>query len=389
MKLAFDKGSVRSVDKDGRLHVSLTNISKAAVNGYLGSEIPLEGLIPDKVYRLLRHPEELAKAASTFNNIQILGGVHAPVSAEEPQTQLIVGSTGTDAVFNSPYLQNSIVLWDADAIAGVEDETQKEISCAYRYIPIMQSGEYEGEPYDGIMTNIIGNHVSLVPDGRAGSDVVVGDSSINFKEITMTLSKKKLLQALKMAQDANLDELVALLQPAAEAAPDEPALDSPEVPAVTTTPPSVGVEVGKDAEGPHVAVIKSVIEALSKLLTEETAEPPMPAAATDEFPPAEEKDKPVAMDAALKRQRAEIQASMRAIAQAEKAVQPLVGELNLAFDSANDVYKEALSILGIETKGIHPSAYKAIFDANNNKPVLASDQLNLADDFAERFPGVI
>jgi Uncharacterized protein conserved in bacteria (DUF2213) len=49
--LAFDRASVRTYDRDGRLHVEISNISKAAVNPYIGREIPdwkALGLDPDK-----------------------------------------------------------------------------------------------------------------------------------------------------------------------------------------------------------------------------------------------------------------------------------------------------------------------------------------------------
>ena len=39
-RLALDRGSIRTVDKDGRLHVDLTPISKAVVSPYVGKEIP-------------------------------------------------------------------------------------------------------------------------------------------------------------------------------------------------------------------------------------------------------------------------------------------------------------------------------------------------------------
>ena len=68
MKLAFDR-SARRIDADGRLHVDRFHISKATVNPYYGKEIPgyeALGLQPDKVYRLLRDPVELERAAPTF-----------------------------------------------------------------------------------------------------------------------------------------------------------------------------------------------------------------------------------------------------------------------------------------------------------------------------------
>ena len=60
MALGFDRGSVRTVDANGFLHVAVSNISKATVNPYNGAEIPDAerfGLDPGKVYMLLRDPK--------------------------------------------------------------------------------------------------------------------------------------------------------------------------------------------------------------------------------------------------------------------------------------------------------------------------------------------
>lgn len=189
--LAFDRATVRTVDQDGRLHVEITNISKANICPYKGSEIPGAdelGLEADRVYYLLRDPQELAKAAPTFNNLPLLSE-HIPVSAEDPQKDVVVGSTGTDAVFVAPYLRNSLVVWDKEAIDGVESKEQQEISCAYHYVADMTPGVFDGKSYDGVMRNIRGNHVALVAAGRAGPDVVVGDSK--FKDTILMTTQAK------------------------------------------------------------------------------------------------------------------------------------------------------------------------------------------------------
>ena len=168
-RLALDRASARSFDADGRLHVSICNISKAAVNGYLGREIPdfeKLGLDPDREYQLLRDPDELAKAVRTFNNLPLLSR-HVPVDARDHQPDLVVGSTGTDAKFTAPYLQNSLVVWTAEAIAGIESGARRELSSAYRYRPIMEPGTYDGERYDGRMVSIVGNHVAVIPEGES------------------------------------------------------------------------------------------------------------------------------------------------------------------------------------------------------------------------------
>ena len=187
--LAFDRKTARSYDGFGRLHVSASHISKAVVNPYRGDEIPNSeelGLQPDRIYMLYRDPDELAKAAPTFNNLPILSR-HVPVNVFDHKPELVIGSTGTDAAFNSPYLDNSLVLWAHDAIEAVEKELMKELSSSYRYRADMTPGSVDGVAYDGVMRDIVGNHVALVRDGRAGPDVVVGDSKPN-REIQMAKS---------------------------------------------------------------------------------------------------------------------------------------------------------------------------------------------------------
>lgn len=178
--IALDRGSVRRMDEDGRLHVAVSNISKANICPYRGAEIPEYeslGLDPEKVYQLLRHPDELAKGAATFNNLPILSE-HVPVSAEDHQPDLVVGSTGTDADFADPHLRNSLVIWKQDAIDRIQSGRQRELSAAYRYDADMTPGKFKGARYDGVMRNIRGNHVALVRNGRAGADVVVGDEAL-------------------------------------------------------------------------------------------------------------------------------------------------------------------------------------------------------------------
>lgn len=185
--LAMDR---RQFDKEGFLHVDKANISKANVCPYLGKEIPdfeRLGLDPDKTYRLYRHPQELARAADSFNGKPILCD-HVPVSAASIDPEMIVGTTGHQAKFDGQYLTNSLDFWPKSAIDGIESASKRELSCGYAYEPDMTPGTTpSGERYDGVMRNIVGNHVALVREGRAGPDVVVGDSKLrSLKHIMAT-----------------------------------------------------------------------------------------------------------------------------------------------------------------------------------------------------------
>lgn len=270
LPLAADEGSVRTKDMDGRLHISRSNISKADVNPYFGREIPLAeelGLDPNKIYQMLRPADELEKAASTANGIQILRK-HTPVNAEDHKPYDTIGATGNDAEFIAPFLTNSLTFWPQDDIDDIESNAKKELSCGYRYRPEMTPGIFDGKAYDGIMRDIVFNHVALVENGRAGPEVVVGDSMENlmskptrfaylaltgvaplistklakdakidlmpvFKDITRkNFDPKKVTMALdeslkgKLAKDADLNDVAELMHELAEMKPAESADES-------------------------------------------------------------------------------------------------------------------------------------------------------------------
>lgn len=221
LPFSFDEASVRSKSPDGHLHVERTPISKANVCEYMGREVPgfdEIGLEPEKLYKFYRDPAELEKGAKTFNGKPVLNQ-HVPVTADSYPKDMVIGGTGTDAEFEAPYLYNSMSLWKGPDIDGVESDKKKQISSAYRWRPDMTPGTSpEGDKYDGVMRDIVGNHVAIVKEGRAGSDVVVGDSAIQpqLKEMfdmTKVLSRKAtsmqgglaVFLLPKLAKDAKLD----------------------------------------------------------------------------------------------------------------------------------------------------------------------------------------
>ncbi|TPL99817.1 DUF2213 domain-containing protein [Mesorhizobium sp. B2-3-10] len=196
----MDRNSVRVFDQDGHLRVEMTPISKANVCPYYGREIPAFealGLDPERVFRLYRNAEELAKAAPSFVGKPLLLK-HIPVSAKEHPREAVVGALGDAVEFHAPYLMAPLSIWDGAAIALIESDRQKELSSSYRYRADMTPGTLAGESYDGVMRDISANHVALVEEGRAGPDVVVGDS----KQEINTMKKTALLRAWRPSPTA-------------------------------------------------------------------------------------------------------------------------------------------------------------------------------------------
>ena len=211
----------REIDPNGYLRVSMSNISKCQVRPYLGREIPHYkdfAIDPNKVYNVLCPEEELRKAAKTFNNLPLTRD-HIAVDVEDVPKDKIVGSLGDHATVENGYLKNNLIIYDKKDIDRVLSGKKKELSCGYRYTPVQESGEFEGQHYDFKMTDIIGNHVALVKQGRAGRDVMVADTS------------KGLIESIKEKIMAVFDnDIVGEVNE-----PEEEKADTVETPAVENT----------------------------------------------------------------------------------------------------------------------------------------------------------
>ena len=378
--LAFDRASVRTIDANGRLQISRTNISKANVNGYYGREIPRSeelGLEPNKLYRLWRHPDELRKAAKTFNNIPVLSK-HIPDFPTDPPNEFRVGVTHSNAEFDGTYLTVGMSIWDNSAIAGIESGEQRELSASYKYVADMTPGVTpDGEPYDGVMRDIFGNHEALVPDGRAGPDVLVADSlppELNHMRKHKVAAIRATLKPL-LAQDADLEAEVrkALL-----------ALDEAEKEDKKENKPA-------DDEDDDEKDKKKTADDEDDEDDEEGKDKKK--TAEDEDDEEDDKVSKTAMDSAIRlaadsatKKAAE---NFRKIREAEQVVRPLIGDV-VAMDSAEDVYRTALEQSGVDIAGVHPSAYPAmvkmaISQKENSRPVIAQDSASVSE-FEKAFP---
>lgn len=405
MKLAFDR-TARRIDADGRLHVDRSHISKATVNPYYGKEIPgyeALGLQPDTVYRLFRDPVELERGAATFARLPILSE-HVPVTVDAPRPDLVVGAIGSEITFAPPYLDADLCVWDATAIAGIETDKVRELSCAYRYVPVMEPGEFEGQPYDGRMTEIQGNHLALVEVGRAGSDVVVADRNpFILKESAMKMSKlgKALFAALcaaspVLAADSALPALVGNANRKTFKKDDvkakllalDASIDSNQLDAVLDAILDVEQDP-KPVETPAAAADESPADKLRALLAGKVDDATLEAAcgllatpAADEKPePGMKKEE---VDAAMDGLRKEL----REAEEARRDVRAIVGDV-MGMDSAAAVYGFALDHMKVDRAGVEGApALRALFKVAASHKV--ASPVHVAQDsagLAAKFPG--
>ena len=160
--------SNRTIDENGFLHVANNILSNAEISEYVGREIlgyEKLGLDPNKIYKIYRPADELEKSASTFNNLPLLSD-HIQISSFSPKKDMHIGSLGTDIRIEGDKLIGSLIVIDQKYIDKIESDEIVGLSCSYSYVPVIESGSYNGKDYDIKMTEIAGNHIALVKDPR-------------------------------------------------------------------------------------------------------------------------------------------------------------------------------------------------------------------------------
>lgn len=140
--------------------------------------------LPDgSTVRELRLPEEVFKADSiaSFEILPLTDGHHPEIDQGDVNTRnarnLAVGACAgiKQDVSDPQYLSATVSVWDQRMIEKIDRGTQ-ELSCGY-YCDREQAPKGsvyknpitgDSEPYDLIQRNIRGNHVAILPVGRAG-----------------------------------------------------------------------------------------------------------------------------------------------------------------------------------------------------------------------------
>lgn len=230
------------------------------------------------------------------------------------------------------------------------------------------------------------NMMALVLDGAlrgyltprlaedAGLDLAPIVKGVTHKNYTQ--SKDRIKNALvdatknKLAQDADIndvDEVLDNLDETAAAHDEEP----DDLPSPHTDPDD---DSGDDAYSRLMSILSGKLsdEEMQQVhsLIDDLSDDDDDADSDDDNPPVgDKKTVPptitrAAMDAAISvavtKAEREMVARQRAIREAERAVAPFVGEVTVAMDSAEEVYRLALDSAKVDLKGVPPAAYAAM-----------------------------
>jgi uncharacterized protein len=250
---------------------------------------------------------------------------------------------------------------------------------------VMTPGEYHGQRYDGIMTEIRGNHLILTESGRAGSDVLAADEEI--KNMKTTKLGKALVITLggmspKLASDSALLALVG--QATGKTFNRE-----------ETSAKLIAMDSELDPKRLSSAFDAMLaLDAAPACDEDDEDDDPDARMGDDEDEDEEDKKKRLAKDAEEKKAAMDsFKKELRDADEARRAVRSVVGDV-IAQDSAEGIYGFALDEMKVSREGVTElSGLKALFNLAQSSrsaapvAVIAQDAAGLATLFpnATRF----
>ena len=222
-------------------------INRIGDQEYQARDLQLDG-DPERLVVVHRYPDDVfdAAALASFEGKDVTQG-HPPENLT-PENQ---------AAYSKGHVENvrrvgdntvaDLYIKDPGLASDVENGVVREVSCGY-----VCTYEPDGDGYR--QTNIRGNHVAVVPRGRAGHEVAIRDAAPEAEKgrsTTMSKFSHAILTALGMAaKDASPEELDGLVSTADAALEAEPA--APEKDAAPEAAPAEDKMIEKAPKGDDI-----------------------------------------------------------------------------------------------------------------------------------------
>lgn len=178
MQMSFqDRAPLEKVKRlaDGRI-AAVAKFARAGTYTYSGAEVGRSDLQTVTVYR----PED-----EVFSQDAMASFAHQAITLGHPTdgvspanwSKVSVGFTEGRVARDGAYVEIPLMLADAAAVQAYDSGAARELSAGYACELIWGDGiAPDGTRYQATQKLIRGNHIALVPQGRAGSECRIGDS---------------------------------------------------------------------------------------------------------------------------------------------------------------------------------------------------------------------
>lgn len=181
MQMSFqDRAPLEKVKRlaDGRI-AAVAKFARSGTYTYSGAEVGRPDLQTVTVYR----PEDevfAQDAMASFAHKAITLGHPTDGVSPANWSKVSVGFTEGRVARDGAFVEIPLMLADASAVQAYETGTAQELSAGYQCELTWGDGVApDGTPYQATQRLIRGNHIALVPQGRAGTTCRIGDSMQN------------------------------------------------------------------------------------------------------------------------------------------------------------------------------------------------------------------
>lgn len=196
--------------------VADAKFARVGVQTYRGSDLNRPDLDSVVVYR----PE-----TAVFDEAAMASFAHKPITDDHPPEDVTsenwktysVGYSGDQIVRDGGFVKIPMMITDAATIKAYEGG-KKQLSAGYSAEITFEDGVTpEGEPYQAKMGNIVGNHIAIVQQGRAGSECRIGDSHhqafhTTTKEVAPMADRTVIVDSVSYTMSDQAAEVVSRLQ---------------------------------------------------------------------------------------------------------------------------------------------------------------------------------
>ena len=236
-------------------------IARTGPQDYLARELMLDG-DPDRPVTVQRHPEDVFEEATlaSFEGKPICDG-HPPENVGPENYAAYTKGHVQNVRRDGDYIVADLYINDANLANEVRNNVKREVSCGYlcNYVP-------DGSGYK--QTRIRGNHLAVVPKGRAGASVSIKDAAPEAEKGRKTIMNywKTFLAAFAgAAKDAEPEELDKMVETTAAALDAEP-VKTPDAEPAKEEPAAEPAKDEETIEAPKGDDIGSKLDRILEML---------------------------------------------------------------------------------------------------------------------------
>ena len=236
-------------------------IARTGPQDYLARELQLDG-DPDRLITVQRHPEDVFEEATlaSFEGKPICDG-HPPENVGPENYAAYTKGHVQNVRRDGDYIVADLYINDANLANEVRNNVKREVSCGYlcNYVP-------DGSGYK--QTRIRGNHLAVVPKGRAGASVSIKDAAPEAEKGRKTIMSywKTFLAAFAgAAKDAEPEELDKMVETTAAALDAEP-VKTPDAEPAKEEPAAEPAKDEETIEAPKGDDIGSKLDRILEML---------------------------------------------------------------------------------------------------------------------------